>query len=432
MVLGGPEVRFETSEQTIVQEADYVICGEGEVLFYRLCRALLSGQRPDKKIHQETTPPFLPTLAFPYDAYRPQDLANRTLYVELSRGCPYQCSFCLSSLDQKVRRFPLDAFLQQMQRLLDRGVRQFKFVDRTFNLNITECEAVLAFFLRQPWPDLFLHFEMVPDRLPSPLKTIIQQFPAGTLQFEVGLQTFNPEIQKRIQRRQNTAQSIANLEWLLQYTGVHLHTDLIVGLPGESLESFASGFDRLAAINPHEIQVGILKRLRGAPINAYSQAFGMVYNPDPPYDLLCNHLLDFATLRRLKRFARFWDMFGNSGRFGHVRSLIFQQKKPFYSFLTLSDWLYATLGRTHKIALRKQFEWLFRGLIEGLAWDRAVVLTALAQDFAHGTLRERPDFLHTTFAGKTTKKQKNHGMPARQARHRHVDFEDNSDRPPAS
>ena len=266
---------------------------------------------------------------------------------------------------------------------------------------------------------------MVPDRLPQSLKHIIQHFPATALQFEVGIQSFNPEVQKRIQRQQNSAQSVANLHWLLQHSNVHLHTDLIVGLPGESLASFATGFDRLAAIGPHEIQVGILKRLRGAPINSYSHEFGMVYNPDPPYDLLCNNLLDFSTLRRLKRFARFWDLFGNSGRFTHVRSLIFQQKEPFYTFLALSDWLYTAIGRTHKIALRKQFDWLFRGLVEGLAVDRTEVLAAMERDFASGSLREPPDFLRTTpTIIKTTKKQTNTGIPTRQARHRHVGEED--------
>lgn len=434
VVLGGPEVSFETTEQTIVQEADYVICGEGEVLFYTLCRNLLSGQRPAEKI-QQAVPPTLSQLAFPYDEYLSEDLSHRIVYVEYSRGCPYRCSFCLSSLDQNVRRFSLDLFLKEMQRLLDRGVRQFKFVDRTFNLNVEESRAVLAFFLHQignlqDSSDLFLHFEMVPDRLPEPLKEVIQCFPPGMLQFEIGIQSFNPEVQKRIHRRQDITQSVANVRWLLQHTDAHLHTDLIVGLPGEDLESFAAGFDRLVTMGPQEIQVGILKRLRGTPLSLIetigltsleqkdSQVWGMVYNPDPPYDLLCNNLLDFPTLRRLKRFARFWDLFGNSGRFVHVRALLVQQKEPFFAFLALSDWLFSSIGRTHAISLRKQFEWLFRGLTVGLAWDQAVVVAALEQDFLHGALREPPDFLRGTSVELAQKKQKKQGAPERQVRHR--------------
>ncbi|MEO5363637.1 MAG: B12-binding domain-containing radical SAM protein [Magnetococcus sp. DMHC-8] len=416
VVLGGPEVSFETDEQAIVQAADYVICGEGERSFYSLCRALLDGQRPVDKIRR-ADPPDLATLAMPYDEYTAQDLAQRLLYVEQSRGCPYRCAFCLSSLDRTVRRFPLDHFLQAMQQLLDRGARQFKFVDRTFNLHLPEALAVLDFFWQRLLPGLFLHLEMVPDRLPQPLRERLQRFPPGTVQLEMGIQSFNPSVQARIRRRQNRDKSLDNMRWLLQQTGVHLHADLIVGLPGETLDSFAAGFDQLARLNPHEIQVGILKRLRGAPIREESQTFGMVYNPDPPYDLLCNDLLDFATLRRLKRLARYWDLFGNSGRFPHVRQLIVQQSEPFYVLLALCDWLFAAIGRTHEIALRHQFDWLYRGLTDGLGWDRGMVLTALESDFQGGALRELPDCLRTGQAGRApTPRRHTTSLPARQAR----------------
>ncbi|MBF0401259.1 MAG: DUF4080 domain-containing protein [Magnetococcales bacterium] len=417
IVLGGPEVSFETEQQAIVQVADYVICGEGEELFYQLCRALLAGQRPAEKIHQ-APPVDLSRLVLPYEEYLPQDIAHRLVYVERSRGCPYQCAFCLSALDAKVRVFPLELFLSAMQRLLERGVRHFKFVDRTFNLNIADGIAILEFFLRRVALGLFLHLEMVPDRLPDGLKSLVQRFPPGVLQFEIGIQSLNPTVQSRIQRRQNQGRSLENIRWLGAHTGVHMHTDLIVGLPGESLASFAAGFDQLAAIDPHEIQIGILKRLRGAPIQRHTESFGMVYNPDPPYDLLCNDLLDFATLRRLKRLARYWDLLGNSGRFGHVRRLLFQQTQPFYQFLALSDWLFAAIGRTHEIALRHQFDWLYQGLTVGLGWDQAVVLAALEQDFQAGALREAPDCLRgRPGMGKPIPQRPKQALPTRQARH---------------
>src|SRR5204863_8997249 len=122
------------------------------------------------------------------------DIAHRVIYVEASRGCPYECEFCLSALDIPVRQAPLDEFLHAMGSLLDRGVRQFKFVDRTFNLNLKASRAILSFFLERYSPGLFLHFEMIPDRLPDALRDLIVQFPPGTLQFEVGIQTFNDEV----------------------------------------------------------------------------------------------------------------------------------------------------------------------------------------------------------------------------------------------
>ena len=167
------------------------------------------------------------------------------IYVEASRGCPFKCEFCLSSLDVPVRNVPIDDFLAAMQKLLDRGVQNFKFVDRTFNLNLNISKSILQFFLERLRPGLFLHFEMIPDRLPEALRTIIQRFPAGVLQFEVGVQTFNDEVSARISRRQDNAKLADNLRFLREETGVHVHADLIVGLPGEDVASFGVGFDRL-------------------------------------------------------------------------------------------------------------------------------------------------------------------------------------------
>jgi radical SAM superfamily enzyme YgiQ (UPF0313 family) len=216
-------------------------------------------------------------LALPYDLYTDADIAHRVIYVEASRGCPYECEFCLSSLDVPVRNAPLEPFLTAMQHLLDRGVCQFKFVDRTFNLNLKISSAILRFFLERYRPGLFVHFEMIPDRLPQALRELIREFPPGVLQFEVGIQTFNEQVAKLISRRQDNARAEENLRWLREETGVHVHADLIVGLPGEDMASFAAGFDRLVALGPQEIQVGLLKRLRGTPIVRHDRDWGMVY-----------------------------------------------------------------------------------------------------------------------------------------------------------
>ena len=165
IVLGGPEVSYETEGQAIVELADHVITGEADVKFAEVCRALLEKSALPKIVPAELPP--LQQLASPYELYSDEDLAHRVIYVEASRGCPFTCEFCLSSLDIPVRAFPIDAFLASMQRLLDRGATQFKFVDRTFNLHLPTSTGILTFFLDR-WRDgLFLHFEMVPDRLPE-------------------------------------------------------------------------------------------------------------------------------------------------------------------------------------------------------------------------------------------------------------------------
>ncbi len=351
VVLGGPEVSHEADRQEICQLADHVIAGPGEVKFAALCRERLG------------LPPAPATaLALPYDLYTDNDIAHRVIYVEASRGCPFECEFCLSSLDEKVEHLPLAEFLSAMERLLGRGCQQFKFVDRTFNLDVKTSGAILRFFRERYRSGMFLHFEMIPDRFPAALRELVESFPAGALQFEVGIQTFNPEVAARISRRQDNAAAEANLCWLRERTGVHIHSDLIVGLPGESVESFAAGFDRLVALRPHEIQVGILKRLRGAPIARHDDEWGMVYSPVAPYEILENKLIDFATMQRLRRFARYWDLVANSGRFGAVIPELWRDVSAFAGFLKFSDWLFAETRQTHGIALARLTELIGRYL----------------------------------------------------------------------
>ncbi|MEZ5447883.1 MAG: radical SAM protein [Thiolinea sp.] len=271
-----------------------MITGPGEDSFRQLCEQLLDGQRPLNKVIPGIRA-ALPQLASPYPWYSDEDLRNRFIYVEASRGCPFKCEFCLSALDKTAYPFELEAFLQDMDRLWQRGLRNFKFVDRTFNLKAATTARILDFFLERLDEQTFLHFELIPDHLPDALRERIQRFPPGSLQFEIGIQSFNPEVQALISRKQDNETSKANLRWLREHSHAHLHTDLIFGLPGEDLDSFAAGFDTLVALQPHEIQVGILKRLRGTPIIRHTEAFRMIYNPQPPYNILSTDRVGFAT-----------------------------------------------------------------------------------------------------------------------------------------
>ena len=400
IVIGGPEVSYESEDLPLTALADFVISGEADLEFPKLCRRILDGTTapgPSKFISAPT--PDLSSLCLPYTLYSDQDIANRLVYVEASRGCPFTCEFCLSSLDIPTRQFPLDRFLAEMQALLDRGLSHFKFVDRTFNLNLRVSQAILDFFLRQPNKSLFLHFEMVPDRLPDALREQIQAFPPGMLQFEVGIQTFNPEVAERISRRQNYDKLEENLRFLHETTHVHIHADLIVGLPGEDLRSFASGFDRLLALKPHEIQVGILKKLRGTPISRHSEAWGMRYTPVAPYEVLQTSVLSFSELQSLRRFARFWDLNANSGRFTKTLPLLWtrveepQTASPFWGFWDFSEWLFLQTGQTHSIALPKLTELLLTYLtsVKGIAAELAAA--RLLEDFSGIARKDIPPVL---------------------------------------
>lgn len=398
VVVGGPEVSYETDQQEIVRLADHVITGEADLAFAALCRAILAGQSPGSKLIAAPLPDFS-QLALPYEEYTDADIAHRLIYVEASRGCPFSCEFCLSSLDIPVRQVPLEPFLAALERLLERGVRHFKFVDRTFNLNLATSRRILEFFLGRMRPDLFLHFEMVPDRLPAELRELLARFPAGQVQLEVGIQTFNAEVATLISRRQNYGKLEENLRFLRAETGVHVHADLIAGLPGESVESFAAGFDRLVSLQPQEIQVGILKRLRGTPIVRHDGAWGMVYSPHPPYEVLRTRLVSFAELQRLRRFARYWDLIGNSGHFLETVPLLWSHGgPPFATFLRLSDGLHARERRQHGIALVTLVERVFAFLTGELGCPPALAAETLWRDYQRGAQRDPPPQLRPHLA----------------------------------
>jgi radical SAM superfamily enzyme YgiQ (UPF0313 family) len=383
IILGGPEVSHETAGQEIVRLADYVVTGWGDVTLPKLCGEILNGPKPLMKVHAGVQPPMA-EIALPYSLYSDGDIAHRTLYVEASRGCPFKCEFCLSALDKTAWPFPLDDFLAQMETMHARGARLFKFVDRTFNLNIKTSLKIMQFFLDKiaanPDDPVYAHFELVPDHLPDALKAGIAQFPPGALQFEIGIQSFNPDVQALVSRRQDNAKAAENIRWLMEHSHAHLHVDLIAGLPGEDVASFARGFDKLVALGPHEIQFGILKRLRGTPIIRHTDEFKMVFDPYPPYTVLSTREIDFPTMQRLVRFARYWDLVANSGRFANTVIEI-MGKAPFENFMAFADWIYARTDATHRIALDRLAslvrEWL---QVCGMPKDDAVAL--VASDYA--------------------------------------------------
>jgi radical SAM superfamily enzyme YgiQ (UPF0313 family) len=416
IVLGGPEVSHEVEQQPICRLADYVITGWGDVSFALLAQQILHGPRPLMKVHAGEQPP-LEVLALPYDEYTDADIAHRHLYVEASRGCPFKCEFCLSALDKTAWPFPLEPFLQSLEALWQRGARRFKFVDRTFNLKVETSVRILAFFLAklraQPEDPPFLHFELIPDHLPERLKQPIAAFPPGTLQFEIGIQTFNAEVQRLISRRQDNAQAEANLRWLRAHTHAHLHVDLIAGLPGEDVESFGAGFDRLVALAPHEIQFGILKRLRGAPIARHTDAFRLQFNPVPPYNVLATDRIDAASMQCLTRAARVWDLVANSGRFAQTLPLLLGTR-PFAGLLALTDALHQRLGRLHAVSLEDLAAALHADLVERLGVPAQRAGQLLAEDYARAGARGRLAFVAP---GKAARGARTTMALPRQARH---------------
>ena len=357
IVLGGPEVSHLPPEAEIFRCADYVIRGEGEDAFRILCEKILSDGHECRGATQFINAENVDVCGIKsgYHLYTDEDVTKKLIYVEASRGCLFNCEFCLSAVksgeNNKVREFPLEPFLAQMDELVRRGVKTFKFLDRTFNINISRACEIMEFFLEklEQKNEIVVHFEMVPFLFPPRLRETLSRFPPGSLRLEIGVQTLNPEAAARISRAgyQNQAeQELDAVRFLREKTNAVIHADLIAGLPGEDLASFGNGFDRLLAClasaktDNMEIQVGILKLLPGTPISRHNDTFGMVYEPLPPYEVRETSAVSAGGFLRVKNFARFWEIIVNR------KLMCFDANNfTFEKFLALSDSLYARFGK---------------------------------------------------------------------------------------
>jgi radical SAM superfamily enzyme YgiQ (UPF0313 family) len=386
IVLGGPEVTYLPEGAEIFRFADFVIRGEGETAFKMLCENVLAEaaheaalpRRKPEFINAE--PVSLEKIKSAYHLYTDEDLAKKLIYVESSRGCPFKCEFCLSSLDSDVREFPLDPFLAQMDELVGRGAGTFKFLDRTFNVNIKRALKIIEFFLKkigERKERLVVHFEMVPSIFPDELREALSRFPPESLRLEIGIQSLNREVCARIGRLCDPEKELETLRFLREKTNAIIHADLIAGLPGEDLASFGRGFDRLwQALNSAElynaalyssvlcstalaagekapapqnrraeIQLGILKLLPSTPSSRHNDTFKMRYKPLPPYEVEETAAIGAVDLCRIGNFARFWELIVNRGLVN------FAPEEPvFDKFMALSDLLFAHFGRNWGIA----------------------------------------------------------------------------------
>ncbi|MEI7901219.1 MAG: DUF4080 domain-containing protein [bacterium] len=374
LIAGGPEI---TPNLPVPFSSlfDALIVGEGETAFRTLCERWLfpnSQGLPlppmaDGRGPILTPPPEdLALLALPFHLYADTDLAQRTIYVESSRGCPYACAYCTSA-NTGLRCFPLDRLLPALDTLWQRGLRRFKFLDRSFNAPASHAAALLDFFFGRATPDMRLHFEINTEHLHESVTARIASFPKNTLHLEAGIQTLNPRVASMIGRSADTEATLAHLRFLTQRTEAVVHADLIFGLPGEDEASFARGFNRLVeTCHPPEVQVNLLKALPGTRLAHDAAALGLVFSSEPPYELLHSDVMDFATLMRLQRFARCWELVHNRGRFPNaVRALHSACAEDYYhAYQMLAARIHAAEGKLFAIGLPCLTQHLRRHLVE--------------------------------------------------------------------
>ncbi len=326
IVLGGPEVSFENDDFFDHLPVDAVICGAGEVILRQLLKAwqqdqppeLLSGLRTPEQPSQNGTSllPDLDDIPSPF-AGGLVDLNRGLVYYESSRGCPYTCSFCMSALDERVQSYSLPRIKADLKLLMEQRVAKIKFVDRTFNYDNRRAREIFTYILNHNKCSHF-HFEIGAHLLDDETQQLLTTVPAGVFQFEIGVQSTLPETLKLVGRKASLQRLAENVRFLHKNSKIHLHLDLIAGLPGEDYSQFLSSLDWTYSLGCDHLQIEPVKLLPGAPLRKQAEQWGIKYNPQPPYTILNSATMSFKDLQRLQGISALLDTIVCSGRFVHL------------------------------------------------------------------------------------------------------------------
>ena len=332
LIFGGPEVSYAVHEYLSTHKfIDYLTSGEGEEAFCDFIQQLQDDQPINvsgvwtRKSAGEIVGEHhrlikdLDSIPSPYDDEMLENAAGRIAYFESSRGCPFNCSYCLSSAEQGVRYFSIDRVKTELTKLIQSNVKQVKFVDRTFNANPKRAAEIIKYIVHSyQVPDLppkNFHFEVAPDLFNEELFDVIAKVPPGLIQFEAGLQSFSKCALDAVNRRVNVDVAIKNLTRLVEMGNVHLHVGLIAGLPGENWSATKDSFNQAYALSAHQLQLGFLKLLPGTPLYYQAEELGYKFSNYPPYQLLSSNSLTFEELGKLTKIEGVLDRLYNSGKF---------------------------------------------------------------------------------------------------------------------
>ena len=379
IVLGGPEVSF-TADELLERcpNIDYIVQGEGEEAFHALVTALQLGNdgldpvipgvrgRRDGSILgsiEAVEVRDLSTIPFPYTEEDMDDLEHKIIYYESSRGCPFSCQYCLSGNKNTVRFFPQERTLKELQWFIDHGVKQVKFVDRTFNCAPHHHRPLME-FMRDSDTDMNFHLEMEPELMTEWETNILCETPPGRIQIEVGVQSTHKKTLDAINRYNDWPYIQKSIRPIIQAGRTHVHMDLIVGLPHEDFNRFGQSFNDLFSLQPHALQIGFLKLLKGSGVRRMRE-YKYVADPLAPYEVLSTHVLPYDDVRFLKYFEDVFERFYNSERFrttfGYIgQQLIHGETDAFTYFCDMTRaWL---KEGNHKVNLKDidQIEFLYR------------------------------------------------------------------------
>ena len=383
IVLGGPEVSF-TADELLERcpNIDYIVQGEGEEAFHALVTALQLGNdgldpvipgvrgRKDGSILgslEAVEVSDLSSIPFPYTEEDMEDLEHKIIYYESSRGCPFSCQYCLSGNKNTVRFFPQERTLEELQWFIDHGVKQVKFVDRTFNCAPHHHRPLME-FMRDSDTDMNFHLEMEPELMTEWETNILCETPPGRIQIEVGVQSTHKKTLDAINRYNDWPYIQKSIRPIIQAGRTHVHMDLIVGLPHEDFNRFGQSFNDLFSLQPHALQIGFLKLLKGSGVRRMRE-YKYVADPLAPYEVLSTHVLPYDDVRFLKYFEDVFERFYNSERFrttfGYIgQQLIHGETDAFTYFCDMTRaWL---KEGNHKVNLKDidQIEFLYRFFLD--------------------------------------------------------------------
>ncbi|MDY2631061.1 MAG: B12-binding domain-containing radical SAM protein [Clostridium sp.] len=404
IVYGGPEVSYDS--QNILKElnGEYIIEGEGEKTYREFVEYKL-GERDIKSIrglyYKENGEVYsngkrplmnMNEIVFPYE--EDENLDNKIVYYEASRGCPFNCKYCLSSTTHGVRFLDVERVKKELKYFIDKEVRLVKFVDRTFNCNHKFTMAIWEFLINQETKTQF-HFEISADILKEAELELLRKAPKDRFQFEVGVQTTNDEVLNKINRFVNFSDIKEKVDELLKIRNIKQHLDLIAGLPGEDYNSFKKSFNDVYSIAPEEIQLGFLKLLRGSSMREEAQEYGMKYSPYPPYEILKTKDISYEELIKLKKVEEMVDKYYNSQKFNNIiKYFVNKFDTPFDFYYELGDYFDKKGYFNRNIGNSEYYRVFLDFNMEILKEDNFILKEILRYDYLNfNKKRGIPDFL---------------------------------------
>lgn len=418
ILYGGPEVSYDSREYLKNHSCDYVIEGEGEetyrdFILYKLGKMNIEDINglhyvSDGEIISNPSRPLMSMedIVFPYE--EGEDLDNKIVYYESSRGCPFNCKYCLSSTIHGVRFLNIERVKKELQYFIDKKVKLVKFVDRTFNCNHEHTMAIWKYLIEAD-TDTRFHFEISADILKASEIELLRKAPKGRFQFEVGVQTTNNDVLRKINRHVNFEDIEEKVNELESVKNIAQHLDLIAGLPDEDINSFINSFNDVHKIRPDEIQLGFLKLLKGSSMRDEVEKYEMKFNRKPPYEILTTSKISYFELQRLKKVEEIVDKYYNSKKFKNILEFFYLKfNTPFEFYDALGDFFEEKKYFNRNIGNIEYYKVFLDFNMEILKGDEDYLVDIIKYDYlSFYKKRGMPDFLRSKISKDIEERIKN-------------------------